>query len=102
MKGKHAAPKLSLPKASESESTPHDPINHPKHYQSQTLAGKSIEAIEVIESFKLGFNLGNVIKYICRADAKGASLEDLKKARWYINYEIRARMLKPNAEAGSS
>ena len=63
----------------------HDPVNHPKHYHR----GK-YEAIKVISAWGLGFNLGNAIKYIARADLKGG-LEDLQKARWYINYEIRKR-----------
>ena len=61
-------------------------INHPKHYNM----GK-YEAIEVIEDWKLGFNLGNVIKYISRAGHKCKEniLEDLKKARWYLDREIQ-------------
>ncbi len=60
-----------------------DPINHPSHYKSGT-----IEAIEVIEAFELGFHLGNVVKYILRADKKGSRLENLKKAEWYLKREI--------------
>ena len=61
-------------------------VNHPKHYNM----GK-YEAIEVIEDWKLGFNLGNVIKYISRAvhKCKENILEDLKKARWYLDREIQ-------------
>ena len=58
-------------------------INHPTHYQ-----GSGLEAIDVIESFSLGFNLGNAIKYILRAGKKGDKLEDLKKANWYISREM--------------
>jgi len=59
-----------------------DPVNKPKHYNV------GIEPIEAIESWKLGYNLGNVIKYVARADHKGKRLEDLKKARWYLDREI--------------
>jgi hypothetical protein len=62
-----------------------DNINHPAHY---TRGG--FETIEVIQAWGLGFALGNVLKYISRAGFKQSSskLEDLKKARWYLNYEI--------------
>ena len=61
-------------------------VNHPAHYN----AGK-IEVIEAIEDWALNFSLGNAIKYIARADHKGKPLEDLKKARWYIDREIARR-----------
>ena len=60
-----------------------DNIDHPAHYTQ----GK-IEVIDVIEDAKLGFCVGNAIKYILRADHKGNRLEDLKKARWYLDREI--------------
>ncbi len=60
-----------------------DQVNHPSHYQSNGL-----EVIDVIEAFSLGFPLGNAIKYILRADKKDDRLQDLKKAAWYLNYEI--------------
>lgn len=60
-----------------------DPINHPSHY---TDVVPNIECIEVTEHFS--FLRGNAIKYLWRADAKGDPLEDLKKARWYIDREI--------------
>jgi hypothetical protein len=59
-----------------------DVVNKPKHYNV------GLEPIEAIESWKLGYNLGNVIKYVARADHKGKRLEDLKKARWYLDREI--------------
>ena len=62
-----------------------DPVNHPAHY---TTGG--IETIEFIEAKKLGYNLGNVVKYITRADHKGNKLEDLRKAQWYLSREILA------------
>jgi hypothetical protein len=59
-----------------------DVVNKPKHYNV------GLEPIEAIESWKLGYNLGNVIKYVARADHKGKRIEDLKKARWYLDREI--------------
>ncbi len=58
-------------------------VNHPDHYQ-----GNKFEVIDVIEDYNLGFSLGNAIKYILRADKKGARKQDLKKAIWYIQREI--------------
>jgi hypothetical protein len=58
-------------------------VNHPDHYQ-----GNKFEVIDVIEDYDLGFSLGNAIKYILRADKKGARKQDLKKAIWYIQREI--------------
>ena len=58
-------------------------INHPAHYNT----GK-FEVIDVIEDWKLGFNLGNAIKYIARSDHKRNKLEDLKKSLWYLQREI--------------
>ena len=60
-----------------------DMVNSPAHY---TTGG--IETIDFIEAKKLGYNLGNVIKYITRADHKGSKLQDLEKAEWYLNREI--------------
>jgi hypothetical protein len=63
-----------------------DPVNRPSHYTD----GK-IEVIEYIEDKKLGFCLGNAIKYISRAGKKDPSkeVEDLNKAIWYINRRIK-------------
>jgi len=60
-------------------------INHPKHYGG---GDNPYEAIKVVEAWALGFCLGNVVKYISRAGKKGDALEDLKKARWYLEREI--------------
>ena len=57
-------------------------VNHPSHYN------QGIEAIDYIESHKLSFCLGNVVKYITRAKHKGTELQDLKKASWYLQREI--------------
>lgn len=62
---------------------PSDPINHPAHYK---IGG--IETIDFIEAKGLDYNLGNVVKYITRADHKGNKLEDLRKAQWYLTRAI--------------
>lgn len=64
-----------------------DVINHPSHY----TRGK-IEVIDFIEDQQLPYHLGNVIKYIARAGYKGDKLEDLKKARWYLDRYINGVM----------
>ena len=60
-----------------------DMVNNPPHY---TTGG--VETIDFIEAKKLDYNLGNVVKYITRADHKGDRHEDLCKARWYLNRAI--------------
>lgn len=64
-------------------------IDHPQHYGG---ASNTYEAIKVIRAWDLGFNLGNAVKYLCRAGKKpdAALLDDLKKARWYLDDEIAA------------
>jgi hypothetical protein len=62
-----------------------DPVDHPKHYTFGRF-----EVIDVIEDWDLGFHLGNSIKYIARAGKKGDALEDLRKARWYLDRCIAA------------
>ena len=62
-----------------------DLVNNPAHY---TTGG--IETIDFIEAKKLNYNLGNVIKYLTRADYKGNKLEDLRKAQWYLTREINS------------
>ncbi len=60
-------------------------VNHPDYYKHG-----GIEAIDAIEAWGLGFNLGNVVKYIARAGHKTAdSLQDLQKAAWYLDREIK-------------
>ena len=54
-------------------------VDHPSHYN------QGIETIEYIESWSMNFNTGNVIKYVTRAGYKNDKLEDLKKARWYLD-----------------
>lgn len=60
-----------------------DMVNSPPHYK---VGG--METIDFIEAKSLGYNLGNAVKYITRADHKGDKHEDLCKARWYLNREI--------------
>ena len=60
-----------------------DMVNHPAHYK---VGG--IETIDFIEAKKLSYNLGNVVKYITRADHKGSKRLDLEKAQWYLNREL--------------
>ena len=63
-----------------------DQINNPSHY---TKHKSGIECIQITEH--MSFNLGNAVKYIWRADLKGESIQDLRKAAWYINREIMRR-----------
>ena len=67
---------------------PKDAIN-PSHYQ--TASG--LQAIDVIEEFGLGFCDGNVVKYVLRAGKKDPTkeIEDLEKARWYLDRYIKER-----------
>jgi len=66
-----------------------DMVNHPPHYTATGAKGKCGEPIEVIQiTRELNFCLGNVVKYVLRAGKKGDVLEDLKKARKYIDFEI--------------
>ena len=60
-----------------------DNVNHPKHYNSHP---SGVECIEITEHFN--FNIGNAVKYCWRAGLKGEQVEDLRKARWYIDREI--------------
>ena len=64
----------------------HDNVSHPAHYTS----GR-IEVIDFIEDKELGFHLGNAVKYISRAGRKNPykTIEDLRKAAWYINRQIQ-------------
>lgn len=59
-----------------------DPVNHPPHYGGED---NPYEAVKVIEAWDLGFCLGNAVKYIARLRLKGDTLNDAKKARWYLD-----------------
>ena len=54
-------------------------------------AHQPIEPIDVIEDWRLGFCLGNTVKYIARAEHKGSTIQDLEKAEWYLKREIARR-----------
>lgn len=73
-----------------------DNVNHPKHYTSHK---SGVECIQITEH--MSFTLGNAIKYIWRADLKNG-VEDLKKARWYIDREITKREGKLNGQKRSN
>lgn len=63
-----------------------DVVNYPPHY---TAHPSGVECIQITEH--MNFCLGNAIKYIWRADEKGKDIEDLEKARWYLDREIERR-----------
>jgi len=69
-----------------------DQVNHPDHYGG---ADNLYEAIKVIHAWSLNFALGSALKYICRAGKKHGvdEIEDLKKAKWYLEWEIERREL---------
>lgn len=64
----------------------HDPVNHPSHYTNHP---SGVECIQITRH--MGFNIGNVVKYLWRAGLKDSAptLQDLKKAAWYLNDEIK-------------
>lgn len=64
-----------------------DPVNRPAHYLAHP---SGIECIQITEH--MSFCLGNAMKYIWRADLKADAIEDLRKARWYIEREISRRV----------
>lgn len=61
----------------------HNQVDHPPHYTHG-----EIEVIAAIEDWKLGFHLGNVVKYVARSAHKGSEITDLLKAKWYLEREI--------------
>lgn len=71
----------------------HDSVTRPQHY---TFG--SIEVIDAIEAWGLGFHLGNVVKYVARAAHKGRYVEDLQKARWYLDREIQRQAEQVDSE----
>lgn len=66
---------------------PLETVDHPAHYGA---ADDPYETIKVIEAWGLGFSLGNAVKYISRAGRKDVTrtVEDLQKARWYLDHHI--------------
>jgi len=65
-----------------------DDVNYPKHYNINWKGEQAIETFTYIKSWKMGYAEGNVIKYVSRHKYKGKALQDLKKARWYIDRMI--------------
>jgi hypothetical protein len=63
-------------------------VNNPVHYGG---ADNPYEAIKVIDAWDLNFNLGNTVKYIARCGKKDDEIQELEKAAWYLNNEIRKR-----------
>jgi hypothetical protein len=91
---------IEVVKKYKKEETKPDMVNHPPHYQSKT----GIEVIDVIEAFTADLkggeatNTGNVIKYMLRWPHKEKPLQDLKKARWYLERLIKIVEEKENAK----
>lgn len=79
---------MGIPEGFGQEPPAEDPVNHPSHYGGRD---DHYEAIKVIDAWGLGFSLGNAVKYIARAGKKdpAKTIEDLKKARWYLDHEIQ-------------
>ena len=74
-------------------------VNHPVHYGG---GDNPYEAIKVIEAWGLGFSLGNTVKYISRAGKKGDEIEDLEKARWYLDRGIQRLKKEKEARDGGA
>jgi Protein of unknwon function (DUF3310) len=79
----------SMTDAEVAQALGHDPVNHPRHYTSHK---SGVECITITEH--MSFLIGNAVKYLWRADEKGSPIEDLEKARWYIDREIANRKAK--------
>jgi hypothetical protein len=71
-----------------------DAVHHPDHYN---LHPSGVECIDVVQH--MGFCLGNAMKYVWRADLKGKAVEDLKKAIFYIEQEIKRRQMVTTTSA---
>lgn len=86
---------MTAPRRYEPDSNP-DMVNHPPHYDFGPH-----ETIDVIEAWGLPYHLGNVVKYVSRAERKGKKLEDLKKAAWYLNryIEMTEREIEDNSNS---
>lgn len=70
--------------------TSEDMVNHPPHYNNHP---SGVECIQVTQY--MNFCIGNAMKYLWRVDDKGDPIENLKKARWYIDQEIVRRRSAP-------
>lgn len=75
-----------------------DNVNHPAHYTDE-----KIEVIDFIEDKKLGYHLGNAVKYISRAGKKDPDkyIEDLQKAVWYLQREIKRSTVQMSIQTGT-
>ena len=69
-------------------------VAHPSHYNYSKY-----EPVDVIREWQLNFNLGNVVKYVARAGRKDNIIQDLKKARQYLDFEIQALEKEQTANA---
>jgi hypothetical protein len=78
---------VSMPKEEIKKKMDNNNVQNPSHYGGKD---NPYEAIKVIEAWNLGFSLGNTVKYIARAGKKDKTkeLEDLEKAKWYLEREI--------------
>ena len=66
-----------------------DKVNHPRHYNVNWKGEQAIETFDYIRSWKMDYPESNIIKYVTRHPYKGKSLQDLKKARWYLDRLIQ-------------
>jgi hypothetical protein len=73
-----------------------DSVDHPQHYNAHP---SGVECIDIVEH--MTFNVGNAVKYLWRAGLKGAAVEDLRKARWYIDREIQKLVKEADASTHS-
>ena len=74
-----------------------DPVNPPKHYNINWKGEKAIETFAYIDSWRMNYAQGNIVKYVSRYPYKGKSVEDLKKARWYLDRLIEEEEAKRKA-----
>lgn len=72
--------------SSDQSTDPFDAVAHPSHYTQ----GRQYEPKDVIRDWGLNYNLGCAVKYISRAGRKDDILQDLKKAKQYLDFEIEA------------
>ena len=73
-----------------------DKVNHPRHYNVNWKGEQAIETFDYIRSWKMDYPESNIIKYVTRHPYKGKSLQDLKKARWYLDRLIQEVEAKEN------
>lgn len=73
-----------------------DAIDHPLHYNINSAGEQAIETYDYIDSWNMGYAEGNIIKYVSRHKYKGKALQDLKKARWYLDRLILELEAKEN------